>query len=172
MDIDDLRRRLKGHGFIKLDERHEEGWAGLRDDWEIDLLYRTSAGLRRVTLRQSTRQVGRKYGARLRPSSDVSELEYQRALAQHGPPIDSDEVVRAIEERAELRTSRDRLIPKCPVCRKRMTARVNANGGSEFWGCPSFPKCKGTRPMHPAAREQLHDLGEKLSDLDLQIPGV
>lgn len=37
----------------------------------------------------------------------------------------------------------------CPRCGSRMilrTAYRGANAGSRFWGCPRFPRCKGTRP--------------------------
>lgn len=40
--------------------------------------------------------------------------------------------------------------PTCPVCtrpmRKKMAGR-GPNRGSEFWGCPAFPNCRGTRPL-------------------------
>jgi len=39
--------------------------------------------------------------------------------------------------------------PSCPQCGSSMvlrTARKGANAGSSFWGCPQFPKCRGTRP--------------------------
>lgn len=38
--------------------------------------------------------------------------------------------------------------PRCPNCAGTMilrTARKGANAGEKFWGCSSFPKCKGTR---------------------------
>ena len=40
-------------------------------------------------------------------------------------------------------------IPSCPRCGNPMvlrTARSGANAGSQFYGCPSFPQCRGTRP--------------------------
>ncbi len=40
--------------------------------------------------------------------------------------------------------------PLCPRCSQPMlkrTARSGANAGSEFWGCPSFPRCRGTRQL-------------------------
>ena len=40
--------------------------------------------------------------------------------------------------------------PICPKCGEPMlkrTARSGANAGSEFWGCPSYPRCRGTRPL-------------------------
>ena len=38
--------------------------------------------------------------------------------------------------------------PSCPVCTAEMvsrTARKGANAGRAFWGCSSYPACKGTR---------------------------
>lgn len=39
--------------------------------------------------------------------------------------------------------------PTCPRCGKTMVlrrARSGKNVGQEFWGCPGFPQCRGTRP--------------------------
>lgn len=44
----------------------------------------------------------------------------------------------------------DHLTPACPSCGKTMTlrtARRGPNAGERFWGCPSYPKCRGTRPL-------------------------
>jgi restriction system protein len=38
--------------------------------------------------------------------------------------------------------------PSCPTCGKSMvsrTARRGRNAGSQFWGCPSYPSCLGSR---------------------------
>jgi restriction system protein len=38
--------------------------------------------------------------------------------------------------------------PECPLCGSAMvkrTARKGANAGSEFWGCSTYPGCRGTR---------------------------
>lgn len=40
--------------------------------------------------------------------------------------------------------------PPCPSCGSMMTkrkAKRGANAGSEFWGCATYPACKGTRPV-------------------------
>ena len=44
--------------------------------------------------------------------------------------------------------------PTCPQCYGVMQVKVNRSDGEEFWGCPSFPICRGTRPMKvgPQAR--------------------
>lgn len=36
--------------------------------------------------------------------------------------------------------------PKCPNCGSNMVARNNRKTHEKFWGCPQFPKCRGTRP--------------------------
>lgn len=38
----------------------------------------------------------------------------------------------------------------CPVCSNAMIKRIakrGANAGKAFWGCTSYPACRGTRPM-------------------------
>ncbi len=40
--------------------------------------------------------------------------------------------------------------PACPHCGSGMvlrTARKGQNTGSQFWGCPKYPACRGTRPV-------------------------
>ena len=40
--------------------------------------------------------------------------------------------------------------PTCPLCGKPMalrTARKGQRAGAQFWGCPGYPACKGTRPV-------------------------
>lgn len=39
--------------------------------------------------------------------------------------------------------------PACPRCRSRMVRRIarrGARAGTPFWGCETYPKCRGTRP--------------------------
>jgi restriction system protein len=41
-------------------------------------------------------------------------------------------------------------VPACPECSSPMvprTARKGSNAGNSFWGCSSFPKCRGIRPV-------------------------
>ncbi len=40
--------------------------------------------------------------------------------------------------------------PDCPQCGQPMvlrTARQGARAGSQFWGCSTYPKCKGVVPL-------------------------
>lgn len=44
--------------------------------------------------------------------------------------------------------------PLCPKCGERMVlrkARKGKNAGSEFWGCPRFPGCRGVRRISTAS---------------------
>lgn len=48
--------------------------------------------------------------------------------------------------RSAVADSADTPEPKCPRCNAAMTSRRNSKTGQPFWGCSSFPRCKGTRP--------------------------
>ncbi len=39
----------------------------------------------------------------------------------------------------------DSSVPRCPHCDTPMVRRNNRRTGEGFWGCPSFPVCRGTR---------------------------
>jgi restriction system protein len=48
----------------------------------------------------------------------------------------------------EIRPAPAAEAPRCPLCGSEMvqrTARRGVRAGSNFWGCASYPKCKGTR---------------------------
>ena len=49
----------------------------------------------------------------------------------------------------DFATAGDWTTPTCPSCGIKMTARDSKRGG--FWGCVSYPKCRGTLPMRAAA---------------------
>ncbi|MBN2702264.1 MAG: topoisomerase DNA-binding C4 zinc finger domain-containing protein [Methylothermaceae bacterium] len=39
-------------------------------------------------------------------------------------------------------------MPQCPPCGSEMVLRTARRGkGARFWGCASFPKCRGTRAV-------------------------
>ncbi|KON79549.1 DUF2034 domain-containing protein [Azoarcus sp. PA01] len=50
----------------------------------------------------------------------------------------------------EFATAGDWTTPTCPSCGDRMTARDSKRGA--FWGCVTYPKCKGKLPMRASAR--------------------
>jgi NADH pyrophosphatase NudC (nudix superfamily) len=46
--------------------------------------------------------------------------------------------------------------PQCPLCGAKMTLRVNGKKGNQFWGCSTFPRCKGVRQFEQVlSSEQL-----------------
>lgn len=47
-----------------------------------------------------------------------------------------------------------KIVPLCPMCGSKMvlrTARKGSNPGEQFYGCPHFPKCRGTRKIEAHA---------------------
>ena len=50
----------------------------------------------------------------------------------------------------QMSTSKAVAVTSCPLCSSGMvkrTARNASNAGSAFWGCSTFPKCRGVRPL-------------------------
>ena len=42
------------------------------------------------------------------------------------------------------------IIRHCPICHSQMIKRKAGGGshvGQEFWSCPNYPDCRGTRPV-------------------------
>jgi len=42
------------------------------------------------------------------------------------------------------------VVRHCPICHSQMRKRKAHSGshaGQEFWGCPNYPDCRGTRPV-------------------------
>ncbi len=37
--------------------------------------------------------------------------------------------------------------PLCPLCGKPMRRRTAGKTATQFWGCPAYPACKGTRDI-------------------------
>lgn len=51
------------------------------------------------------------------------------------------------KDQTDLSDQRDLMPPACPQCGGLMalrTAKTGKNAGSQFWGCTSYPECKGT----------------------------
>lgn len=51
----------------------------------------------------------------------------------------------------------------CPECKAKMVIRSNKKDNSKFWGCPNFPKCKGTRDVMGRSKEEREEK-QKLND--------
>ena len=58
------------------------------------------------------------------------------------------------DQDAPKRAGADRAVPDCPACGIPMLERTHVRGnmaGKRFWGCPTYPHCRGTRKMPRAA---------------------
>jgi restriction system protein len=74
----------------------------------------------------------------------IKSAKTARSAPQSFPPIRPPA---RTESTTELRSESP---PPCPSCARTMVPRVAKRGqqaGNSFWGCPSYPVCKGTRPM-------------------------
>ena len=75
----------------------------------------------------------------------------QANQAQVGQPLS---LLEAIQK------SHQETAPACPVCARVMRKRIAGSGpnvGREFWGCPAFPQCRGTRQIMPSLeKDQLN----------------
>jgi restriction system protein len=79
-----------------------------------------------------------------RPTSAVVEEQVE--------PVIAAEVAKAppVAEPPAKPSPAKPVAPACPHCRKPMVIRVarsGANAGGDFWGCSSYPGCKGIRPI-------------------------
>jgi restriction system protein len=55
-----------------------------------------------------------------------------------------------IKSKPQMATPRAVAATSCPLCGSgivKRTARNGSNAGNEFWGCSTFPKCRGVRPL-------------------------
>ncbi len=58
--------------------------------------------------------------------------------------------VQPATSKPQMATARAEAATSCPLCSSSMvkrTARNGSNAGNEFWGCSTFPKCRGVRPL-------------------------
>lgn len=70
-----------------------------------------------------------------------SQIEAQGKAFEETSGFSERLMTRRIEAREEQKTAD---APVCPQCGKPMRRRKSAKG--DFWGCSTFPDCKGTRP--------------------------
>ena len=72
---------------------------------------------------------------------DRGELLRIRAAGLDGAPL----------ERPRPDTSATLACPECGSVMVRRMARRGPHAGEEFWGCSTFPTCRGTVPIHEDA---------------------
>ncbi len=71
-----------------------------------------------------------------------SQIEAQGKTFEETGGFSERLMTRRIAAREQQKTAD---APECPQCSKPMRRRKSAKG--EFWGCSTFPECKGTRPV-------------------------
>ena len=161
---------LVGEAFRRQGYRIEETGLGGADGG-IDLLLRKDGKTTLVQCKQWRNQrvdvkiVREMYGLLNHHAADavkiVSVGEYTddaRRFAQ-GKPIElvsGDELLTLVRHVQTAQTSfaTDALVPaptsastpECPKCGAVMLKRENRSTKQAFWGCPNYPKCRGTRP--------------------------
>lgn len=86
------------------------------------------------------------------PTGAAKLKPYPRFVASHLASTRSNASQPQASNRAPTPPNRKAAssIPDCPDCGRTMVrkiARRGRNAGGQFWGCPSFPRCKGTRPV-------------------------
>ena len=72
----------------------------------------------------------------------------RRTGTSSSPSIAADSPAQAQRPEATAVATAQAASPGCPRCGASMqlrTARQGANAGSNFWGCSTYPKCRGTR---------------------------
>lgn len=151
-----------GIAIVAHDRREES--SGYQDEHETTVLVARRGDGRpvRVTFETHTKFSPRGGTSTERRAEPISEGHYQAALAAHSlrdtDEYRTDHAAKKAEE-AEARAAStaaqakfDALRPKCAVCSKPLIARFSAKNKGYFWGCKSFPKCKGTRSMDAATQ--------------------
>lgn len=73
--------------------------------------------------------------------------EARRFAKQNGIELLDRPALLAMIDAVRKDTPPTSAVPSCPLCGSPMalrTARQGSNAGSQFWGCSTYPKCRGT----------------------------
>src|SRR5439155_1453808 len=133
-----------------IDYRHTEEASGFQDEHTHETIVAFDRQ-RFVIVRAhefkdfAPRGRGREFSAM---PQEITQAEYEK-LADGHERSDSPDALQVIENRkaAEKRRAQASAelkmkAPKCPKCGGTLTTRKDPRG--HFWGCRSYPKCKGT----------------------------
>jgi restriction system protein len=80
---------------------------------------------------------------------DGAALLQMISAAKLARSVGSSTSIDAVPRSEFVRPGAQAQLPACPLCSREMikrTAKQGANVGQEFWGCPGYPRCRGTRP--------------------------
>lgn len=85
----------------------------------------------------------------------ISQAEYDKMREGNtrlDTPKNAENLQKQKQERTQARQQEESRLaaieaakPGCPQCRHKMVKRKGPHG--DFWGCPDYPKCKGTRRL-------------------------
>ena len=75
---------------------------------------------------------------------DRSNRPIEKDVPLPAAKVKKPKKVKAVEEDEE---KSDITAPRCTNCGAVMVQRKNKTTAAPFWGCPRFPKCKGSRPI-------------------------
>lgn len=90
---------------------------------------------------------------------EITEDDYLRLCSTHRV-LDSPEYHEKLRRARATRRQIDELKPTCPKCQSMMTHRSSQYG--DFWGCPNYPRCKGTRQWDKQLESSIRELEQDL----------
>jgi restriction system protein len=150
---------------------HVEEMLGTGADGGVDLRLRKNGNLVVVQCKRwrdkpvRVQVVRELYGVMIDQRASAAKLVATTTFTADAVAFAKDKPIELVDSNALLRLVRDvqttnrittssdepdHLTPNCPRCNTPMgmrEARRSAYAGQKFWGCPSFPKCRGTRPL-------------------------
>lgn len=134
---------------LELDDKsHRQRKRQERDDFLVGLCQATSLPLIQVPAQRaySIPELRERVLGALRPPAEVQ----QQPLSVHD---DNERVepfigIDGVGEQATVveNQTNEQVVPDCPKCGAHMVARqskAGGNAGRRFWGCSTFPKCRG-----------------------------
>ncbi|WP_341865296.1 topoisomerase DNA-binding C4 zinc finger domain-containing protein [Pseudomonas floridensis] len=95
-------------------------------------------------------------GRRREPETEPVQAKapaIEKTLAHHVPAKDRSKPrkqrPKAASPKPEPKPEAKPSAPPCPHCKKPMVIKVARTGknAGEFWGCATYPKCRGIRPI-------------------------
>ncbi|MGE5212676.1 MAG: restriction endonuclease [Nitrospirota bacterium] len=150
---------------------HVEEMLGTGADGGVDLRLRKNGNLVLVQCKRwrgkpvPVQVVRELYGVMTDQRAAAAKLVATTSFTADAVAFAKDKAIELVDSNALLRlvrdvqtTSRitvssdepDHLTPNCPRCNTPMLmreARRGPNAGHKFWGCPNYPKCRGTRSL-------------------------
>lgn len=92
----------------------------------------------------------------------ISETEYEDLCHRHGGILDTATYYEKLAKRSETERQLKETVPLCPKCQAPMEERSGRFG--DFWGCPRYPECDGTRKLVASVRSRRSDLWDQLEE--------